>query len=624
MASSSYKQYNSDVPSFLHNRPTQLVKHLMQRRRSSKEISSSDIKRSDKTFFVKSSSTEQIHQVQFVNKNLFPQCSCADFTKFFLPCKHMFAIFNHFSDISWRDLPQWYRNSPYMTLDEEIVDVRNNDQNVLPLPIDQNTVTTIVTSISSHSDFDVQQNTKCKDVPKPNNTKNKSIKRINALLAEIQNLCFDTDSTSALNLAEDRLKEVVKNLKGSCNYDAGLRLTNEKSAAKKIVNRKRKSTFVCNALPRKYPKYNRFSGRVGHVANTFKRLHSVTGLSPATPCHTRKLRVRARKNVDTVSKSKLENISDLGKSKSVKCQDFLLRKKIDVDFIHIQDHSGLQPSSLSLTPHVTSVKGKNMAKCILNNGPHSLSLIQIKSLEPLLSRNELAILKVHDPDFNTGWLYDAIIDSFLWCLCEQIPNCLYASSAIAQILENGSSIHRLWKDVSFCNKKWLFMPWNPTRVHWILIAVDLVQQKMIFLDPKENSNAEHGFFIELGKELINNLLRNKFGFAVSSVESPNKILQQDFMSCGVFVCWYAYVLARGKNLDDKFGLLDFRKHIYETVAGGCLKFVKCGNSTCIVCGQMVAAVDEIKTCIRCNRKIHKQCCKLDKQVCSDETFTCPL
>jgi len=91
MASSSYKQCHSDVPSCFHNIPTQLVKHLMHRLRSSKEISSSDIKRSDKTFFAKSFSTEQIHQVQFVNKNLFPQCSCADFFLIF-SCKHMFAI----------------------------------------------------------------------------------------------------------------------------------------------------------------------------------------------------------------------------------------------------------------------------------------------------------------------------------------------------------------------------------------------------------------------------------------------------------------------------------------------------------------------------------------------------
>ena len=40
--------------------------------------------------------------LSFGSSNIFRKCSSCDFEKYFLPCKHMFAIFNKFSDVSYR------------------------------------------------------------------------------------------------------------------------------------------------------------------------------------------------------------------------------------------------------------------------------------------------------------------------------------------------------------------------------------------------------------------------------------------------------------------------------------------------------------------------------------------
>ena len=49
-----------------------------------------------------------------------PRCECLSWKKTKLPCKHIFAVML-FSSKSWTSLPESYRNSVYMTLDEVVV-----------------------------------------------------------------------------------------------------------------------------------------------------------------------------------------------------------------------------------------------------------------------------------------------------------------------------------------------------------------------------------------------------------------------------------------------------------------------------------------------------------------------
>ena len=163
--------------------------------------------------------------------------------------------------------------------------------------------------------------------------------------------------------------------------------------------------------------------------------------------------------------------------------------------------SSSSSQSASFTPNAAAIKGFSLNKCISKNGPRSVSLLQLKCLEPPLSRSELALLRllrIHIKQFQFDWLYDEIINSYLWCLCKQHPNFIYASSVIGQVLQKGCSIEKLWDGIDLFGKKWLFSM-EPFRV---------------------------AFAVELRK----------------------KFLQNDNSSCGVYVCWYAKLTAEEKDL----------------------------------------------------------------------------
>ena len=64
-------------------------------------------------------------------------------------------------------------------------------------------------------------------------------------------------------------------------------------------------------------------------------------------------------------------------------------------------------------------KGSPLTTTILRNGPHSLSHLLLKSLEPILPRGTVILLKSISKEFKTGWLYDEVLNSFFWLLQEK-------------------------------------------------------------------------------------------------------------------------------------------------------------------------------------------------------------
>ncbi|XP_078486388.1 uncharacterized protein LOC144744897 [Ciona intestinalis] len=116
LASNTYRLYKTKTPSFLHNRPSDVVRHRMKRLGSAMGISPiDDIKRVDtSSFTVRSSCGILMYDVYLGNESDFPRCTCTDFKYYFLPCKHMFAIFSKYSDVSCASLPTWYTDSVYI------------------------------------------------------------------------------------------------------------------------------------------------------------------------------------------------------------------------------------------------------------------------------------------------------------------------------------------------------------------------------------------------------------------------------------------------------------------------------------------------------------------------------
>ena len=86
------------------------------------QIDSNDIQvtETNRLFKVKSSSKEIFHQLDLGDKYSFPTCTCHDWKKHLMPCKHFLALFEHKTGISWNSFGDIYRKSPYFNINYEV------------------------------------------------------------------------------------------------------------------------------------------------------------------------------------------------------------------------------------------------------------------------------------------------------------------------------------------------------------------------------------------------------------------------------------------------------------------------------------------------------------------------
>lgn len=122
MYSSQYKRYNEEVPAYLHNMPRTVVKHCLLKIAASSAFQKEDIEiLSGGLFSVKSETSPTLrYAVDLGALDRSPSCSCPSFTPSYLPCKHIFAVFEH-TEYTWGDLSTLYRSSPYMNLDVDFL-----------------------------------------------------------------------------------------------------------------------------------------------------------------------------------------------------------------------------------------------------------------------------------------------------------------------------------------------------------------------------------------------------------------------------------------------------------------------------------------------------------------------
>ena len=101
----------------------------------------------------------------------------------------------------------------------------------------------------------------------------------------------------------------------------------------------------------------------------------------------------------------------------------------------------------------------------------------------------------------------------------------------------------LWKDQQLFNKELVFVLYNPSGVHWLLIVLNLLHCTIMLLEPVLENNYSD---IELVKETGVKLLKNKFSLQNVTVILANKhSLQEDGSSCWVYICYYAKRICEG-------------------------------------------------------------------------------
>ena len=121
--STDFKRYNKQIAQYLHNRPNYLVEHCLKRLIYADEAMMHTISQDTGIFSVRSDTENQYYKVHFrcPNDENVSSCECVDWQKHYLPCKHMLSAIQASNGWGWYELPAGYRESPYLTIDNEVI-----------------------------------------------------------------------------------------------------------------------------------------------------------------------------------------------------------------------------------------------------------------------------------------------------------------------------------------------------------------------------------------------------------------------------------------------------------------------------------------------------------------------
>ena len=119
---SAYRRPRYDIPFYLQERPHSAQSLCLLNRERGRKIPLNYFIQlpQDGTFAVTKSQVGSQSDDNWKVDICGGTCSCPAFLSFNIPCKHMFAIFRHFPQWSWDNLPNTLTNSPHMTLDHDL------------------------------------------------------------------------------------------------------------------------------------------------------------------------------------------------------------------------------------------------------------------------------------------------------------------------------------------------------------------------------------------------------------------------------------------------------------------------------------------------------------------------
>lgn len=119
--SSTYRTYSNSIPIYLHNRPKSVILHCLDRKANSTKILPESIHDVDIAIgiFELQKSSGSKHKVDFGygSSDQMPSCTCKDWIRYHMPCKHFFAVFVNRPSWSWNKLPEKYLKSAYLSTD---------------------------------------------------------------------------------------------------------------------------------------------------------------------------------------------------------------------------------------------------------------------------------------------------------------------------------------------------------------------------------------------------------------------------------------------------------------------------------------------------------------------------
>lgn len=204
-AAEEAKTYSACIPDFLRNRPTNVVKHCFRRWEESINITPDEIDQLDDGHFLVKSQTpgsSQVYSLNFSSTEFpIPSCDCDDWAKHHMVCKHLCAIFRHIDGWHWEQLPEEYRNNPFLTLDNNVLmefnsfPIQNHEEEINQLDHDQ-----------PKMGIAMEENSKIQDISIPSKS------RISKLRSNISSYCQIIKDYSYNCRDIEILQEVCQNL----------------------------------------------------------------------------------------------------------------------------------------------------------------------------------------------------------------------------------------------------------------------------------------------------------------------------------------------------------------------------------------------------------------------------
>ena len=118
-SSESYHTYNDFVPNCLRGRLSDVI--CMDRQTKGKKYDSSDIVPTEREgvfrIRVPTHTVESGRDTEYRK----PSCTCKDWIRWHLSCKHFFAVIETQPSWQWKDLPHGYLSSPYLSADDNAI-----------------------------------------------------------------------------------------------------------------------------------------------------------------------------------------------------------------------------------------------------------------------------------------------------------------------------------------------------------------------------------------------------------------------------------------------------------------------------------------------------------------------
>ena len=298
--SGQYRKYNKAIPGFLTNKPRILVAHCMERSLSAQDYEVQHVQcivEEVGLFSIKSQTREEWYSIRFGDVDTMPQCDCLDWKRWCLPCKHFLAVFQHYPNWQWEQLSVKYTGSPFLSLDDDLVnqlmqEIEDNEEGTSP---NTSTVETLSTSsdVSSLNQStqslstspDSKDSPPTVDIPATSDTSSANVINLpkrtrhhqtdaaqcRDILAQIRNATFLSQDAAALHELKVTLLDALQKIRGSITQEDGLEMEHPQ------VHHgppKPKQPQKLGKLPRP-PKRKTYTGRVGEKASINRKLTGV-------------------------------------------------------------------------------------------------------------------------------------------------------------------------------------------------------------------------------------------------------------------------------------------------------------------------------------------------------------